>query len=241
LKVDIGNLLQLQTIDLEIGKLEEEMSEGVADLEDRQKTIDGRKVTIVELGEKLASCETRRRELDAEIEDETSRIKDRQTKLMNVQTNREYQSLLKEIEDGKRGIKQREDEGLQLMEQVETITGQLEEQNNLCEAEEALLAEASAAVASKTKSLTTKKNKVVKSRNAKVKDVDEALLKRYELLRNRREGQALAGVTNGVCKGCYMNIPPQLFIELQKEEEMLSCPTCNRIMFFEQAVEQEEA
>jgi len=239
LKVDIGNLLQLQTIDLEISKLDEEMLNGVADLEERQKTIDERKVTIAELEEKLVSCEARRRELDAEVEDESARIKDRQTKLMNVQTNREYQSILKEIEDAKRGVKQREDEGLQLIERVDTINTRVEEQKNLCEAEEALLAEATAEVDAATKKLTAKKTKVVKSRTAKVKDVDAALLKRYELLCSRREGQALAGVTDGVCKGCYMNIPPQMFIELQKEEEMLSCPTCNRIMFFERAVEEE--
>ena len=214
------------------------MSEGVADLEDRRNTIEGRKVTIVELEGKLASCDTRRRELEAEVEDETTRIKDRQTKLMNVQTNREYQSLLKEIEDGKKGIKQREDETVQLLEQAEAIQARLDEEKNLCGAEEELLAEANAKVESATKKLTTQKNKVVKSRNAKVKDVDAALLKRYELLRSRRNGQALAGVTDGVCKGCYMNIPPQMFIELQKEEEMLSCPSCNRIMFHEKAVEE---
>ena len=67
--------------------------------------------------------------------------------------------------------------------------------------------------------------------------MEAALLKRYELLRSRRNGQALAGVTDGVCKGCFMNIPPQLFIELQKEEEMLSCPSCNRIMFHEKVTE----
>ena len=151
MKVDIGNLLQLQTIDLEISRLEEEMSEGSADLEARRDTIDGRKVTIEELETKLASCETRRRELDAEVEDETAKIKDRQTKLMNVQTNREYQSLLKEIEDGKKGIKQREEEGIQLLEQIEGIQNRLDEEKNLCGAEEELLAEASGKVASMTK------------------------------------------------------------------------------------------
>ena len=235
MKVDIGNLLQLQSIDLEIGRLEEEMAEGAADIEARQKSIAARQASIVELEGKLAICETRRRELDGEVEDETAKIKERQTKLMNVQTNREYQSLLKEIEDGKRGVKLREDETVQLLEQVELIQGRLSEQKNLCEAEEKLLAEANAKVATLTEDLTAQKSKVVKSREAKAKDVDAALLKRYELLRSRRNGQALAGVTDGVCKGCYMNIPPQLYIELQKAEQMLSCPSCNRIMFHEKA------
>lgn len=238
MKVDIGNLLQLQIIDLQINKLDEEMADGVAEIEKRQATIEGRRTTIAELQAKLGACEKRRRELDADLEDETGRIKERQTKLMSVQTNREYQSLLKEIEEGKKANKQREDESVQLLEQEELLRARLEEQQNLCGAEEGLLDEASQKVESLQKELASKREDIVKSRDAKVKDVDASLLKRYELLRSRRNGKALAGVTDGVCKGCYMNIPPQLYIELQKAEQLLACPSCNRLMYHEKETEE---
>ena len=231
MKVDIGNLLQLQAIDLQIKKLDTEMADGVADINKRQASIEERQAAMAELQAKLDLCQKRRRELDAELEDETARIKDRQTKLMNVQTNREYQSLLKEIEEGKRGNKQREDESVQLLEQVELVQGRLAEQKNLCEAEEKLLAEARERVDSLAAELTSKRDEVVKAREEKAHDVDATLLRKYELLRSRRNGKALAGVADGVCKGCFMNIPPQLYIELQKGEKLLACPSCNRLMY----------
>ena len=51
-------------------------------------------------------------------------------------------------------------------------------------------------------------------------------------------GLAVTGVTRGVCRGCNMNIPPQMFNQLLKEEELLSCPTCNRMMYHLPEVEE---
>jgi len=39
-------------------------------------------------------------------------------------------------------------------------------------------------------------------------------------------------VKNGTCLGCFMNIPPQLFIEVMKNSRLITCPSCNRIFFY---------
>jgi predicted nucleic acid-binding Zn-ribbon protein len=59
-----------------------------------------------------------------------------------------------------------------------------------------------------------------------------ALLKRYEFINQRRNGGAIAEVRQGVCTGCHMNILPQQFIDLQKGEEILQCPHCQRILYW---------
>ncbi len=231
MKQEIKILMDLQAIDLEISKRDEKMAVGFADLESRKETIEKRTESIQSFNERLETAEAKRRELEAQVEDETVRIKDRQTKLMNVQTNREYQSLLKEIEDGKNANKQREEETVLHMEEAESITKKLEELNNLTGAEEKLLAEETEKIDKANATLSKQKEKIVKKRDTKAKKVGAAFLRKYELLREKRNGLAVAGVTNGVCLGCNMNIPPQLFNNLLREEELLSCPTCNRMMY----------
>jgi predicted nucleic acid-binding Zn-ribbon protein len=44
-------------------------------------------------------------------------------------------------------------------------------------------------------------------------------------------GNAVAEIDNGICKGCHMAIPPQLNIRVLKQEEIISCPTCQRILY----------
>jgi len=231
LKEDISHLRELQAIDLKISQLDKELAEGKGNIAKRQASIEARQATIDQLNEKIESNEQRRRELEAELADETARMKDRQTKLMNVQSNREYQSLLKETEDIKRANKQREDDIVQLMEQSEALKGKIDEEKNLCGGEETLLTEESARVEKQEEQLNAEKSKIMKTRESKAEAVTASLLKKYNTLREKRNGLAVVEVTNGVCRGCFMNIPPQLFNDLMKEDKLISCPTCHRIMF----------
>jgi predicted nucleic acid-binding Zn-ribbon protein len=45
-------------------------------------------------------------------------------------------------------------------------------------------------------------------------------------------GLAVIEVKDEICQGCNMNIPPQLFVELKKNEEIYNCPHCRRIIFY---------
>ena len=65
------------------------------------------------------------------------------------------------------------------------------------------------------------------------KNVSDDLLARYEKIRNRNKGVGVISVWKAVCNGCHMNIPPQLYNELQKSNELLSCPNCSRIIYFQ--------
>ena len=237
MKKDIQSLKELQAIDLEAKKLDDQIAAGQAVLTQRREEIERLSLNIEALQEKSASVEQRRRELEAETEDELVKLKDRQSKLMNVQTNREYQILLKEIEDCKRNNRDREEELVQLMERSETLKQELEEQRNVLTAKEQLLAEEQENVRKTQEDLTAQKEEIFKSRDEKAQKVSAGGLKKYEMLRAKRDGLAVVQVTRGVCHGCHMNIPPQLFNTLLRNEELLTCPTCHRMMYYEPEVD----
>jgi hypothetical protein len=239
LKANISHLRELQAIDQKISTLDKEIAASGAEIDSRRASLDGHKDTIAQLNEKIAANEQRRRELDAELEDEAVRIKDRQGKMMNVQTNREYQSILKETEDSKKTNTQREEAVVQLMEQIEALAAQIEEETRICAEDEKMLAEDVAAVEKKINQCDAEKSKILKVRESKASDVSASLLKKYTAIRDKRNGLAVVAVTNSVCRGCFMNIPPQLYNELMKEDKLISCPTCHRIMFHQPETEEE--
>lgn len=232
MKDEIKNLKELQEVDLEVRKINEEMAVGTAGLDKQQAEIDALNQMLTEHTEKLEGCEARRKALETEVEDAKLMVKDRQNKLMNVQTNREYQSILKEIEDAKNGNKQRDDELVRLMEQAEYYEKKQEEDSATCSELEAKLAEDTATHEQAAVKLTTRKTKVEKKRNTKAKKVKKNLLNKYEQIREKRDGLAMVGASNGVCFGCFMNVPPQLYNELLREDQLHSCPTCNRLLYF---------
>ncbi len=66
-----------------------------------------------------------------------------------------------------------------------------------------------------------------------IKNIPKELLKRYEMVKALNNGTAVVSVWKGVCGGCHMNIPPQLYNELQKSDDLLYCPNCSRIIFWQ--------
>jgi uncharacterized protein len=63
-------------------------------------------------------------------------------------------------------------------------------------------------------------------------EIDANLMSRYELIFSRRGGSAVVEVAGGICQGCYMNIPPQLWNEIIRSEKVNLCPSCQRILHY---------
>ncbi len=48
----------------------------------------------------------------------------------------------------------------------------------------------------------------------------------------RRGGLAVVEVRAGTCQGCHMNVPPQLFNQIQRNEQVILCPNCQRMLYW---------
>ena len=66
------------------------------------------------------------------------------------------------------------------------------------------------------------------------------MLKRYDMIKSRSNGLAVVSAWKEICAGCHMNIPPQMYIELQKDVDIQYCPHCNRIIYWEDQVKKGE-
>jgi predicted nucleic acid-binding Zn-ribbon protein len=71
-------------------------------------------------------------------------------------------------------------------------------------------------------------------------EIDASLMSRYELIFSRRGGSAVVEVAAGICQGCYMNIPPQLWNEIIRSEKLNLCPSCQRILHYKAPEGQEK-
>jgi predicted nucleic acid-binding Zn-ribbon protein len=40
-----------------------------------------------------------------------------------------------------------------------------------------------------------------------------------------------------ICQGCNMNMPPQMFVELKKNAEIIQCLQCERILYWKEKSE----
>jgi hypothetical protein len=57
------------------------------------------------------------------------------------------------------------------------------------------------------------------------------LLSRYEALLASRDGQALAELEGRICQGCFITVPPNVFVRLSRAQDLVQCPSCDRILY----------
>jgi len=173
-----------------------------------------------------------RRALEQSIADLDNRVARCKIRMNEVKTNKEYQAILREIDDFKADIRRKEDDALELMEQIDTLGKELQTlekevatHKTRMEADKTILQEE----ADRLKERLDHYDAVAAVIRAKI---DANLLKRCDFLLSRQAGIAVAPVEAGTCQVCHLNIPPQKFNELQRDEAILQCPHCHRFLFW---------
>jgi len=241
LKEDISVLIALQELDTELSGFDRKIEEKRQELTTREQAIAEKESLAGQCRENAVELQQSQRDIKTAGEEAAERIKDRQGKMMQVQTSREHQALLKEIEEAKKTIKESEDRQLQVMEQVEAEEAKAEELENLCTGEKKLLAEETDMVETAVKELNKQRAVVQERRDKMAGNVPSSRIKRYEKLLKKRDGLAVVRVIDAVCQGCFMTIPPQKYNDICLGEQIYSCPTCQRTLYYLPETEEADA
>jgi predicted nucleic acid-binding Zn-ribbon protein len=204
---ELERLALLQEVDQRLRDLQINLSALEADICERATELASRQERVKVLRETRDRLDGKRQELEKQLDEEGTAMKERRMRLNRVRTEKELQAVRREIELGKEATQRMEGE----TPASEEITEKRERQNQLqIGADEDKAAR---------ESLAAKLNAGIRSK--------------YEMIFARRGGVAVVAVRNGTCLGCHMHVPPQLFNEIQKHREAVrQCPNCNRMLLW---------
>ena len=62
-------------------------------------------------------------------------------------------------------------------------------------------------------------------------------MEHYNTIRGAKSGKAIVPVLNRSCSGCYNVVPPQLVLEIRKDDRVIICEHCGRILISEAVVQ----
>jgi predicted nucleic acid-binding Zn-ribbon protein len=233
LRAQLERLVALQIVDLKIQEMErvkEEIPQRIASLEEEfRKEEESVQAERTEL-EKL---QKERPQKEKDLEEEIDRVKKAEARVFEIKTNKEYQAVLKEIDNAKKLNRQREEEILGILERLEDMQNHLGKGEKSLEARRREYQRQVAELKQKAASFNEEMAGEVRQREKQEKAIPQDLLSKYHMLLEKRQGVAVARVINGACQACNMNLRPQLYIELQKQDTLIACPNCNRILFWE--------
>jgi predicted nucleic acid-binding Zn-ribbon protein len=226
-------LWELQKIDLSLKSMSEERDRYPKEVKklDENQNIESER--IQKDREKIELLEKERRRKEGHLNMEQEKIKRAEGRMFDVKTNKEYQALLSEIEGIKEANSREEEEILQVMDEIDELKKDLSKR----EKEMAITVERIEAEKRKIQERMAQGDAVwkqqVERREVLSKQIESKLIKLYNTLKEKRQGVGVVSVKQETCQGCFVHVPPQMFIEVQKNNSLIRCPNCNRILYWE--------
>ena len=214
----------------------------LADLPAAEQAIDARIAaasTAVETAKaRLAANQTARRALEKEVAGVDSRLARFDDHKASVKTNHEYTALLHEISTAKAEKDAVEERLLGLMEEADTIASDVKAADEARVVVEREAADARATITAERRTVEAEVARLSAARSQDAADVPVPLLAKYEQLRKQRRGIAVARVAGELCEACHVRLRPTVVQQIRRNTEIVSCDSCQRILFFEPPVEQ---
>jgi predicted nucleic acid-binding Zn-ribbon protein len=226
-------LLNLQEIDRDIFRTQAELKRLPAERQAKKAEFEKRVARLSEIKTEAKQLRVRIKE----IEDLTTTQRQRVRKVENEAAgSRQDMALLvayqHEIRTLKRDIGSSEEEGLQLVERVETIESQAAALQAEIEAEQKIFLEFSANVDREIGDAQKKLAGLEAERKKRQSsEITPEALALYTRLLAAREGVALAELDGRICQGCFMEMPTNLCVRVARATELVQCPSCDRILY----------
>ncbi len=232
-QVQIAALVKLQQIEIDTSHIELKLN----DVDQRVTELDNRLLDFKQLIEEqqsvIKALNEKYRAYEADVRVNLDKIKKSETKLNSVKTNKEYQSSLKEIDDLKAKNSNLEDEMIEFLDRIEEAENTLQLKKNEYSNLETRLKNEKDLILKEAEEGKRRLENLEAEWKTLSDDIDADLLATFNKVKsNQSNAIGIVAVINAVCQGCHMNIPPQMYNELQRGDSFRKCPICDRIIYW---------
>jgi predicted nucleic acid-binding Zn-ribbon protein len=229
---DLERLVELQRLDSEIAEVEAAAAAIPGVIRRIEEQLMKAKAALDAVTAETDRMTKLRRQQERELEEVTDQLKKRQSRLFEIKTNQEYSAVLKEIEGLTHKVSVLEEAILVLLDQIEVeLKARAEEEQRVRSSEAEALRDTKRKEA-ELRQLRGRLSELQGARKGRSKNVESSLLQQYLRLLKSRAGLAVAPARDGSCEGCHVALTPQLYNEVRRNEEILTCERCGRILYW---------
>jgi predicted nucleic acid-binding Zn-ribbon protein len=228
----IEKLLILQDRDRRIRRLKSELSHIDPERHTFRAKASEAQTSLENAKGRIKQLESDRKALELEVEAKKQMISRYANQQLQTRKNEEYRALTHEIDACKQEIFKIEDKEIELMEQAEVSHKQMLQATQATDHARKLMEEQMAQLASREQNLKKELAQLEANRGELATAVEGTSLARYERLVRSKGENVVVGVQHGVCGGCHMKLPPQLLVQCQAQQELVSCINCGRILYY---------
>ena len=229
----LESIKKLHKLDRKLIGLRKKHKELPDTLKQLDEAVEGKDKALHEAEGQLKALRTRYDAGDLDLKTHEGEIERFESQLTSVKTNKEYSAILSEVATKKADIAKTEDEMLMLMdsiEQKETTIQECTESKRLAEKDRENHKDE---IAQEQEEVGKSLAAVGAERDALAAAIAPEVLHQYERILEKRGATAVVPVVDNACQGCFMKMTPQVQAQLLKNESIIYCKFCSRIIYLD--------
>src|SRR6266850_6165798 len=231
MNADLERLIVLQRLD----SAARDAHRRLAEAPERERALEARlaaaRDAVAAAKATLTESQNSRREHEKTVALHQGRLSKFREQAMSVKTNQEYHAIQKEIEFAQTEMKAAEDSVLEKMLEGDDLTAGVKRAEADLAAEQKKIDAEKKAIAAEAGELNAALETLAADRADVVRALTPHVLALFELVANRRNGVAIAEARDGICTICHVRMRPQVFNNILKNDQIIQCDSCNRIMY----------
>lgn len=232
-KDQIKKLIELQKVDAEIYAFKRDLRQKPDLLEKLKHDFENKKANLKSHEEQYKNQQVTHKALEGDLKSHDDAIAKANAQLSVLKTNKEYTAKLTEIEHIRADKSQVEEKLIYSYDALDAVKEKVEKEKVFVAEEEKKYLAEKKIIEDSVKVLEDRVKVLTTQRSAISPLVPKTSLARYERVLEHTDGLAIVPVQNGVCGGCYMNVPAQVANQIKMHKELVFCETCARIVYLE--------
>jgi uncharacterized protein len=232
MNADLERLITLQKLDSTAADARKRLAAEPEHEQVLEARLETARQQVADAKEKLAANKNARAALEKDVAMHQGRLSKFRDQAMAVKTNQEFAAVQHEIAFAQTEIKKIEDAILERMMDGDDLAAGLK-------ASEAQLAAETKAVEADRRAtsvahgeMESALERITVERAALIAGLNKDVLAMFEAVSRKRNGVAMSEARGGVCTICHVRLRPQVFNTVLRNESILQCDHCNRILYY---------
>lgn len=229
---DLKLVVRLQDIDHRLADVAREIASLPLHIAEIEKKLTSHERKLEADRAALAANQKERKKCEGDIQMQDQKISKLKDQMVSAKTNEQYRAFQHEIEFCQKEIRRFEDRILELMSESEPLEKNVKAAEASLKTEKAQVEAEKGAARQRTAVDQKAQAELQAERNSIASSVTPAVYQNYERVRKGRRGIAVAEVVDGRCTVCNIALRLQYFQDLKRGESILSCESCQRILYY---------
>ena len=229
---DLERLIQLQEIESRAAVANKAIAEGPGRIAALDALLQSATAALAAAKQSLEDNKTSRRSIDKDLIADQQRLDKYKDQIMAVKTNEQLHAMQHQMKSVEGDIGKQEERVLVNMMEADEINANIKKAEAALKAAQAKMAAERGAIENEVKSQQAVVAECNAARDTTIAALDNKnVVDTFKRIAKVR-GTAVARAEGERCTVCQVRLRPAVFAEVRKNDQIVQCDSCNRILYF---------